>query len=151
VAAAIRDTTVRKQGEAALRQSEERFAKAFQTSPAALTITRAADNLYIDVNESFLSIFGYDREEIIAKKSTTISINTDPVQRAEIVRQFHEHGSVNNYESVLQTKSGEFRNMLMSVDNLLLDDEAYFLTTMLDITDRKQYRGGLAAKRRTFR
>jgi PAS domain S-box-containing protein len=138
VSSAIRDITERQQSKAALRQSEERFAKAFWSSPAALTITRMADSCFVDVNEHFLSLFEYSREEVIGRASTELYINTNPDERAEIARQFREQGSLHNYEIVLRTKSGELRNVLLSADTLELDGEIHILTTMLDITIRKR-------------
>ncbi len=126
----------REQTEATLRQSEERFAKAFRTSPAALSITRMTNNSFIDVNESFLSLFGYTREEVIGRSLNELNIYTNTDEWDELTKQFREHGSVNNYEIVFRTKSGEFRNMLLSADILVLEGEAHALTTMLDITDR---------------
>ncbi len=147
VAAAIRDITARKQSESALHQSEERFGKSFRTSPAALTITRVADNSFVDVNESFLSLFGHSREEIIGHSVTDLYTNSSPDDRGEIERQFREHGSVHNFEIVLRTKSGEPRNMLLSADIMELDGEAHTLTTMLDITNRKQAEEALTRER----
>jgi len=147
VTAAIRDTTSRKQAEANLRQSEERFAKAFRTSPAALSITRMTNNSFLDVNESFLSLFGYTREEVIGRSLNELHINTNMDEWDELTKQFREHGSVNNFEIVFRTKSGDFRNMLLSADILVLEGEAHALTTMLDITDRKQAETALNQER----
>jgi PAS domain-containing protein len=44
---------------------EQRFAKAFQASPASLAISRLDDGMLIDVNDSFLRLFGYEREEVV--------------------------------------------------------------------------------------
>ena len=130
-----------------MRQSEERFAKVFRTSPAALSITRMTNNSFIDVNESFLSLFGYTREEVIGRSLDELRINTNTDEWDELTKQFQEHGSVKNYEIVFRTKSGEFRNMLLSADILVLEGEAHALTTLLDITDRKQAETALNQER----
>ena len=49
----------RKQAETELKASEERFSKAFHSSPVALSISRISDGTFIDVNQSFLHLFGY--------------------------------------------------------------------------------------------
>src|SRR6185436_1701933 len=61
------DIGERKRAEAALRESEERFAKAFQVSPNGLVISRIADAVVLEVNDSFVSMSGYDREELIGE------------------------------------------------------------------------------------
>ncbi len=45
--------------EEALRASEEKLSKAFGFSPSAISITRMSDGTFIDVNESFLSLYGF--------------------------------------------------------------------------------------------
>ena len=56
-----RNITERKRAEEALKESEEMFSKAFQSSPAMLTITRVSDNRIIDINDAFLNLFGFAR------------------------------------------------------------------------------------------
>ena len=128
----------RRQAEAARRQSEERFAKAFRASPAALNITRLADGCFIDVNESFLRLFGYRREELIGRKSSELNMYGHPDERAELVRLLREQGSVRNYEMTARTKSGEVRSVLFSTEAIELDGEASILAILFDITDRKR-------------
>ncbi len=134
----IRVLNDRQQAETALRASESRFGQAFRNSPVALTITRLVDSCFIDVNESFLQLFGYSRDEIIGHRSTEIYINTDPVERAELGRQLREQGSVHNHEITLRTKPGDRLNMMLSAEMMELEGEAHILTTMIDITNRKQ-------------
>ncbi|MGD0231105.1 MAG: PAS domain-containing protein [Syntrophorhabdales bacterium] len=62
------DIAERKEAEDALRLSEEKFAKAFATNPAAVVMTRLKDGVYLDVNETFLKMFGYSRDEIIGPR-----------------------------------------------------------------------------------
>ena len=54
--------TEHKKTDELLRESEERFSKAFHNNPAAMAISRA-DGKIVDVNESFERLIGYTREE----------------------------------------------------------------------------------------
>ena len=134
----FRDISDRKRAEATLRLSEERFAKAFRASPAALTITRLTDGCFLDVNESFLSLFGYRRDEVIGQRSLALNMYANPDERAELVRRLREQGSVRNYEMTTQTKSSELRRVLFSTELFELDGEACILATIVDITDRQR-------------
>ena len=134
----VLDISERKRAEAALRQSEERFAKAFHASPAALTITRISDGCFIDMNESFERLLGYRREELIDHSSSDLNMFTTPDERAELVRRLREHGFVHDYETTLRTQSGEVRNVLFSTEAIDLEGEACIIALLFDITDRKR-------------
>jgi len=73
-----------------LKESENRFSKAFHSSPVALSISRINDGTFIDVNQSFLNMYGYKREEIIGQKATDLNIYDNPSERKEIVRQLEK-------------------------------------------------------------
>jgi PAS domain S-box-containing protein len=127
-----------KHKEQALKKAEERFAKAFHSSPAALAITRAADGRYIEANESLCQLTGYRREEIIGHTALELGLYADPAQRAELVRLLQEQGAVRNYEVVVRTKGGDLCTLLGSFDMVELDNEACLLATLIDITERKR-------------
>jgi PAS domain-containing protein len=59
---------------AQLRQSEEKFSTAFRASPAGISISRAADGHLIDVNDAFLQLAGYSREELIDQTAAELGL-----------------------------------------------------------------------------
>ncbi|MFL5804019.1 MAG: response regulator [Roseiflexaceae bacterium] len=128
----------RKQVEAALRQSEERFAKAFLASPAAMSISRLSDGSFIDTNASYQRLFGYHRDELIGQSGVEVGIYTSPEQRATLVRMLHDQGAVRETDLMLHAKSGELRNVLFSAETIELGGEACILVIIIDITDRKR-------------
>ena len=62
---AIRDITSRKMMEEALKKSEEKFSKAFQSNPTAITIADLTNRSYLEVNIAFEQITGYRRDEVV--------------------------------------------------------------------------------------
>ncbi len=136
------DITERKQAEEKLRKSEDLFSKAFHGSPAPMTIARQSDGTYIEVNKSFLDMVECEREEVIGHTSLDLNlINSEG--RAEIIRQLRQQGVIHNVEVQAKSKSGRRINMLTSIENTELAGEACTITTMLDITERKQAEAAL--------
>jgi len=139
----IRDITERKVVMDHLRQSEERFSKAFHANPAAMIITRMSDGRIIDVNESYQQILGYTSEELIGKTGFALNITNSPEERQNLVAQLRTDGSVRNYETNLRSKSGEIRQGLFSLEVVELGGEKCILTIIYDITERKRAEGEL--------
>ena len=123
---------------AALRQSEEKFALAFQASPDVITISKIADSRLIEVNESFLEITGYTRAEVIGKTGTELNLWVDIEERSHIYKILKIEGKIRNQEVKLRLKSGEIRIGLISGEIISLDGELCLLSIVNDITERKQ-------------
>ena len=142
-----RDITERKQAEAELRLSEERFSKAFYVSPAGLTITRIADGKFIDVNDAFLRMFKFSRTEVIGHTSTELNI-LSPEERAKLIEAQLASGGLRSAELQARSKSGRIVNILFSSKPMELEGEPHHVTTMIDITDRKRAEEALQEKER---
>jgi PAS domain S-box-containing protein len=132
-----RDITERKRTEEKLRLSEERFFKIFNASPSLMAITTFTEGRFIDVNERFLQVMGYRREELIGRTSTGISIWGNP-ERAEMIKILHDKGMINNLECVFRKKSGEVYTGLYSAEIVDFNGEQFILSVINDITERKR-------------
>jgi PAS domain S-box-containing protein len=143
IIATIDDITQRKQAEEALRQSEECFHRAFHSNPAALTITRASDNLYVDVNESFSHLLEYSREEVVGHSTKELNLFPNYAEREEAVALTLEHGYVRNREMDVRTRTGKILRVLFSLETVNINQEKHILATFIDITERKQIENAL--------
>jgi PAS domain S-box-containing protein len=145
------ETTQRKQAEDSLRESEERFGKAFRVNPQPMSVTTLADGVYIDVNESFLSMCGYERKEVIGRSSLELRIWETPECRADFVRQLMERGALVNVETKFRTRDGSFRWLLSSAERLDLGGVECLLVASSDITERMQAQQALQESEARFR
>ena len=137
VAAQISVAMHRKQIEEKLEISEERFHKAFHASPVGLSISNIEDGTFLDVNESFLQMFGYQRDELIGKQAAGLNLYDNPADRAEIVRQLQQAGKVVNMEITARTKNGHEIYVLTAAESIEINNRKNIIWTSIDITARK--------------
>jgi PAS domain S-box-containing protein len=145
------ETTERKKAEDALRESEERFGKAFIANPQPMSITTIADGRYVDVNESFLSVSGFTRKEVIGRTSMELNIWETAKSRADFIQQVKERGSVVNVETRLRTRDGSRRLLLSSAERLDLGGVECLLMASSDITERMRAQQALQESEARFR
>jgi len=129
--------------EIALRQSEEKFRLAFNTSPDSINFNRLSDGVYIDINEGFTKLTGYTREDAIGKSSMDLNIWYDPKDRQGLVKTLQKEGYVENLEARFRRKNGKIGVGLMSARVLRLNQEDVILSITRDITERKQVEDAL--------
>lgn len=127
----------------ALRISEEKFSRAFRSSPVLMTITTLPEGRYIDVNDTFLKVTGYSRHEVIDKTANELNCWSDSKERRHMNQFLREHGSVRQMEASLRLKSGELRTGLYSAEVIDIECIPHVLSTIIDITEIKQYETAL--------
>jgi two-component system, cell cycle sensor histidine kinase and response regulator CckA len=120
----------------ALRLSEERFSKAFRASPIPLAIRRLRDEHYLDVNDSFLKMTGFGREEVVGKTPAELRLYEDPEFHQLLVASLVEGKRIHNQEVKVRTKSAKFRDTLQSMELFELGAERHLLVLMQDVSDQ---------------
>jgi len=133
-----RDIEERKQAERALRHSEERFSKAFHMSPAPTTINTCDEGRYVDMNDSFLRLLGYGREELVGLRLSDLPIWADREDRRALFKELKTAGSVRGRMLHLLTKSGEIRDVLTSCETITLNDRRFVLSICYDVTEQRR-------------
>ncbi|HKR83363.1 MAG TPA: PAS domain S-box protein, partial [Terriglobales bacterium] len=131
------DIAERKAAEEDLKKSEEKFSKAFRSSPMILTLTSARDHCYLDVNDTFELATGWRRDEIIGRTIFDVGMWAEPNQRVRFAERLLSEGSVRDAEIRFRRKDGSERVGLGSAELIDLEDEPYILSVIADITERK--------------
>src|SRR5215813_3582162 len=134
-----------------LRESEERFSKAFHSSPQPMSITSLDEGRYLDVNERFLEVSGYTREEVIGRTSLELNIWESLEARAELIGTLKGRGAVRNLETKFGTKGAGFRILLSSAEMIELGGQPRVLVASSDITERKRVEEALRESEARFR
>ena len=133
-----RDITDRKRAERGLTESEEKFRKAFYTSPDSVNINRLEDGMYVSINPGFTTIMGYTEEDIIGKTSIESNVWENIADRQRLVDGLLKERQVTNLEATFRMKGGDIRHGLMSASVIDLNGVPHILSITRDITDRKR-------------
>lgn len=120
----------------ALRISEQKFSKAFTASPIAMSIATLEEGRYLDVNDAFCTLMGYEREEIVGQMRPTIW--NHPQDRDDYKQMIKDRGLVKDLEFTFVTRSGEIRIGLLSGQHIQIGDDTFILSSVIDITEKRR-------------
>jgi PAS domain S-box-containing protein len=134
-----------------LRFTEEKFFKAFHSSPDSITITRMSDGGFVEVNEGFSRVTGYSREEALNPAASTLQIWITPQDRDSFLQALQRDSVVRSAEYNYRTKSGEIRTGLLSAEIIQLGGEPHIVSVIHDITERKNAEDALKESEVRFR
>jgi len=146
----LRDITNRKQSEEALRTSEQRFRRIFESFQDTYYEADMDGKITI-LSPSVETHYGYKPEELIGKPATVVYAN--PEQRDGLVAALQKNGVVNDYEIQLVAKSGELRPTSCST-KLVFDETGTPIAVqgvLRDITQRKKSEAALRESEASFR
>jgi PAS domain S-box-containing protein len=138
VVAIVRDITERKQAEVALQNLAQKFAKAFSCSPDSITISTFQEGRFIEVNDSFVKLSGYERDEAIGKTSFELNLWVNDRDRLNLLEELQATGVVRNLEIQFRQQCGKIITTLLSAEIIDLDGLPSILAVHHDITERKQ-------------
>ncbi|MGM0612267.1 MAG: PAS domain-containing sensor histidine kinase [Bacteroidota bacterium] len=115
-----------------LQEEEEKYRTIFETSPDPICITDI-NNKLVKVNQVFLSLTNYSEDELIGN---------DP---AELGVFYITKGSNNvqsnivNYETQLRTKTGQLKDILLSTQEITIEQQPHILSFIKDITSIREH------------
>lgn len=132
------DITERKRAEAAARESDELFEKAFQLSPDCVLVSRVADRVVLRANDALCRLWGTTSEKVIGRPAREFAEWTDPVERKEFLRRLEQAGEVLDHQTVLRGSDGRESAWWISSRLITLHGEPCVLSVMHDVTDRRR-------------
>jgi diguanylate cyclase (GGDEF)-like protein/PAS domain S-box-containing protein len=132
------DISERKKTELALHLSQEKFSKAFQSSPNSIIISRLRDGQIVDVNNSFIKITGFPREEALHNSTLALNFWVNPEKREEAVAILQRDGQIRDYEFEVRIKSGKILKAEFSGEVIKIGGEDFILSVIRDISEQKR-------------
>jgi PAS domain S-box-containing protein len=131
------DVTERKQAEETIRQSEEKYSKAFHGMPIMMTLASIEEGRFIDANAALYAESGYSPEEIIGHTSLELNLFPNSV-RADFIAILLQEGRLENFEVDMRNKAGEIRNCLCWSQLIQVHNQLCNMTATIDITEQRR-------------
>lgn len=123
----------------ALKQSEQRFKQIFQSGPMAMCITHTDNDKFIDINQRFLEITKYNKEEVIGDSKINLETILDSESFLKLSEELETRTKVQDFEALIKTKEGKLINILLSVEKIRLSTGSSYIIMFSDITESKQH------------
>jgi PAS domain S-box-containing protein len=117
--------------------SNDQFSTTFHLNPVACGLLDADDLSLISVNEAFIRLFGFDKDDLISGKTLWDLGITVKEQLVNILKQVDLQRRLNNFEVILTTKYGDVKNILISLESIKVQDKNQRIILFNDITERK--------------
>lgn len=124
----------RKQTELTLKESNEKYSKAFHSAPYAIMVTNIEDEKLIEVNDTFFLFTGYTTKEALSDSTLILNIWVDKEKRVSIIDALLSGKDINGEEFLFRKKNGEIRNGLFSARIIQVNKKSYMLSSILDTT-----------------
>jgi PAS domain S-box-containing protein len=132
----IQDVTESTLKEQALRESEERFRRIFETIPGPVTLAEK-DGTILACNDGFCAAVGYPRAEILGKSTSRLSTWVDPGQRDAMYAEVAQGRSVEWLEFKMRRRDGQIRTMQIFAHPFELGGKTVVLSVGRDITEQR--------------
>ncbi len=127
-----------------LQKSEASLRKIFDSIADPLTVTDLR-GVFLDVNDAFVRVTGFSREEVIGKSVWETLLKDWSTADNKVVFELMNQGAVRNAELTLRTKSGIEIPVLISAVLMELNGAQCALSIARDISERKQQNSSSAS------
>ena len=132
------DLEARRRAEQSLRQSEERFAKAFRMAPVPMAVCVQSNWCVTEANGAFVNAVGRSRSEVIGRTVTAAGLYLDQATLRDIHVALEAGQMIRNRDAQLRAPDGLVIDGLLSAESVTIQDEACALFVIQDITERKR-------------
>jgi PAS domain S-box-containing protein len=128
----------RQRAEAALRESESKFAKVFSAGPDAMAISELETGRIIEANANYVRLLGYCRDELVGRTTLELDIFEEPRDRPRLIAAIRADGAVRDWELRFRTRSRTSITVLYSGEVTELGGRTHLVSVIHDITERKR-------------
>jgi PAS domain S-box-containing protein len=146
----VHDITEKRNAEIQLRISEEKFSKAFHSSPDYMTISRLSDGALLDCNDAFVRFTGYARDEAINRSTLDLGIWPYPEERLRFAAVLGQQGWLRDFECTLRGRDGREMACLLTASTIDMSGEQCIIAVARDVSAQRRMEQELRASEEKF-
>ena len=146
-----RDVTKRRVAEAALKESEDKFARIFAGSPDGIVIVSLDDATILDINDAFLAASGFEYDELVGHRVDELPIFKDLSQHKRAAQLVRGKGAYQNLEFNFLTKAGVEIPTLVSATVVDLEGQRSLICIAKDNRTQRETEAKLRGSEAKFR
>lgn len=145
----VKEEAGRRQAEAGLRASEQRYRELFDNNPAPMLIYERGTLQMLTVNDAFVNHYGYTREEALALVLTDLYPDEEKMPIRELAAQLHGQAYVGEWHH--RKADGSIITIVARSHDIMHNDREARIAVITDITDRKQIEEALQVSEARYR
>ncbi|HIJ87335.1 MAG TPA: response regulator [Desulfuromonadales bacterium] len=126
-----------------IAESSQKFEAVFDFSPITVALTTLPEGKYSDVNQGFVEMFGYSREETLGRTTVELGVWRYESTRDSFIKQLKANGIVRNFQAEMRRKNSEVFTVLFSGVLLEIAGKPCVLSAVMDITEQKRLQNQL--------
>lgn len=130
--------------------AEQRFEKTFNANPAPAVICRLSDLRYIKVNQGFLEMTGYSRDQVIGRSVYELDVLEQAENKDLAVKRLGEGSTIPQMQAELKLPEGGSKLVIVAGQPLDMNEEDCMLFSFTDLEPRRKAETALRQSEERF-
>jgi PAS domain S-box-containing protein len=147
----IEDVTEARRTERALRESEEKFSRAFDLFPDLVLISHTEDGRLVGMNKQWTPLTGWSNEEALGRTSIELGFWAHPEERKPMIEEVKAHGEVRAREILVRIKDGTVMPIEYSAQTFMAGGRSHMITVLRDRSAHRKAESERAAAEAALR
>jgi PAS domain S-box-containing protein len=136
--AAQKELEERRLAQNALRESEEKFRKIFDSSPVAICITTFDEGRLLEANYAYWDMTGLDPATSLGKPANELKLWSTPEARAKFIEELKRKGSLYNPDDSFYDEHGNLKQVISFYERVSIGGEDRIISMFYDMSEQKK-------------